>query len=155
MKILSILLVLFLGSFAVNAQTMNTEEAHAALIYNISKYVEWSNVDGSFDIVVINQPALFEQLKKYYTNKVIAGKGVTLSLDKTNRTDFTGYEIVISNNKKIFGDNILTINTSSTNGIANFVNVNDKVKIKVNKNLAESSKLKIANSLLSIVEIIE
>lgn len=143
------------GSFAINAQN-TVDEANAALIYNIAKYVDWSAVnDASFDIVVVNQPKLFAALKTYYSKKVINGKAVTLILDKTNRTDFTGSEIVISGNKKITGENILTINMSGRNAIANLVQENEKIKIKINKNLADKNNVKISSSLLSIVEIIE
>lgn len=156
MKKFIVTLILALSSCIGFSQSFTSnEEAYSALIFTMSRYVEWETVDGNFDILVLNNSKIAEQMKKYYASKKVNGASVNIIEDKNGRTDFAGIEMLITNRKSIVQDNLLTININDVNGIINFVEEDGKIKIKIKKSLADKSKLKISNQLISIVQIIE
>lgn len=138
------------------SQTFNNlDEAYGVLIVNSIKYVQWENIDGDFDILIINHPVIAQYMKKFYINKLINGKRVNVIEDKNNRYDFTGIELLISSRKFAIQSNLLTINLGEINGIINLVPEGEKVKFKIRKHDAELNKLKISNSLTSIAQVID
>ncbi len=152
-KLLTILLMIVL-SFNIQAQTNTFDEVCAALIFNISRYVEWGAISDDFEIVVINQPKIADNLKKYFSSRKINGATVKIIQDKNSRTDFSGVEMLISH-KKIKQENLLTIDINETNGIVNLVEEDGKIKMKIRKSSVDQSGLKMSSSLTTMVEIIE
>lgn len=138
-------------------QQKTKEEVHAALIFNITKYVNWENINGNFEIVVLNSTKTADELKKYYANRLIGGQKVTvLSLTGKKTLNYIGAEVIISDHEEIFAENCLSINTNGKNGVINFsTDSTGKIKILLKKGLADNAHLKISSQLLSIVEVID
>jgi hypothetical protein len=153
-KIVISLLFLLLVLKGYSQQTNNFDDVCGALIFNVSRYVVWESVSGDFEIVVIHQSKIADNLKKYFTGRKINGADVKIIEDKSSRNDFSGVELLISH-KKIEQPNLLTIDINGINGIVNFVEENGKVKLKVRKESLEKNGLKMSSALTSMVEIIE
>jgi len=156
MKRLFLIIVGLFVSLVGYSQAFNTvDEAYSMLITNVNKYVQWEKVDGSFDILVLNNSNLAKNLKKFYGGKKIAGQDVVVSEDKNSRTDYSGIEVLISNHKAATQDNLLTFNLNDTNAIINLVQEDEKMKIKIRKHSADNNKIRISSALTSISKIID
>ncbi len=154
-KLFLIIAGLFVSLIGYSQSFNSVDEAYSMLITNVTKYVQWENIDGNFDILVLNNSNLAKHLKKFYVGKKIAGKDVVVSEDKNNRSDYNGIEVLISTHKAATQDNLLTFNLNDTNAIINLVQEEEKMKIKIRKHSADNNKLKISSSLTSISKIID
>lgn len=156
MKKLITLLFCLVAAVSSYAQANNSvEEVESMMISSITRYIEWSQVSGDFNIAVVNKPIIAKHLTKYFANRKIQGTNVIVSELPKNATNFDGVEILVSSRLHVSQENLLTINIDNTNAIMNIVQEDDKVKIKIRKAMAVENKLKISSALANMIQIID
>lgn len=165
-----LLKVLILFSLLFN--TLNAYESEEKLkiivIGKIAKFIKWEpSKNKVFTITILNNPddTLFDEI---FLNKKIQGKNVKLiyidNIDQLSITNIlyipkTDSKALLNILKKTKNKNILTVSDirgfADKNGIIQISFVSQKVKLKINLNEANKSRLKISLSLLRIADVIK
>jgi hypothetical protein len=168
-KILTILM-LIIFSAGLYAQERPMNEIHAAFIFNITKYVVWSNEkDGkaNFVIGIMGDDKLFESANQWYSGKNKAGKKIEVrnlkKFDDIYNCDLIYYA---SNSGSEFekikvavdGQPILLVTDRIGYGRRgsgiNLPLVDGKINIELNMTTLNAGSFKVSSSLSSIAKII-
>lgn len=169
-KILVILLsCCFLSSWVVVAPDQS-EEANAKIkaiyIYNFTKYIEWPETykQGNFVVGVYgNNISLMNELNKMAASKTVGNQKLEIK-NITTAADASSCHIVfiLSDNSTQLGDVVGKVKGKSAlivtdkAGLAakgsgiNFVVVDNKQKIELNRSNIEKYKLKVASTLVDM-----
>jgi hypothetical protein len=169
-KILVIFFSFLLLTQWVGMRPDQSEEANAKIkaiyIYNFTKYIEWPDTykQGNFVVGVLgNSTALFNELNKMAASKTVGTQKFEIK-NIANVTDASACHIVyiLSDNSgqlsdvlgKIKGKSALVVTdkagmAAKGSGI-NFVVVDSKQKIELNKSNIEKYKLKVASTLVEM-----
>jgi hypothetical protein len=169
-KILVILLSFTLFSSWVVVRPDQSEEASAKIkaiyIYNFTKYIEWPETykQGNFVVGVYgNSASLFNELNKMATVKTVGSQKLEIK-SITSPADASQCHIVyiLSDNSTQLGDVLGKVKNKSAlivtdkagmaakgSGI-NFVIVDNKQKIELNRSNIEKYKLKVASTLVEM-----
>jgi uncharacterized protein YjiK len=150
----------------------DSEEANARIksiyIYNFTKYIEWPENyrEGNFVIGFIgNNSAILNELSKMSSTKKVGNQNIEIRNISTV-DDNTKFNIIfiLSDNSAQLSEVINKVKGKSTllvtekDGLAkqgsgiNFVVVDNKQKIELNKNNIEKYKLKIASTLENMAQ---
>lgn len=164
-------LVIFIV-ISVFLTTLNAYESEdklkVVIIGKVAKFIKWKdNNYDNFIITVLNNP--YEKLfDKTFQNKKIKNKNIQIkyisNIDEL--TDTNILYIPPSNAKNLSdilsqldGKNILTVSDirgfAEKNGMMQIYFVSQKVKLKVNLDVAKRENLKISSSLLRIAKVIK
>ena len=127
MKKLFLLLLFTIAATFANAQN-NKEEVEAMMISSMTRYIAWENVTGDFNIGVVGNNDVFRNLTKYFAGRKIQGATVVVT-QLTNKSDFAGYEILVSNRLHPVQPNLLTIKLDGTEAMMNSNQEDDKIKV--------------------------
>jgi hypothetical protein len=168
---LCLLALLMLGSSALRAQQDQDYAVHANIIYHFTKYINWPDEkkSGDFVIAVIGDSPLFEKLKALIgANKSINGQRIVVRKYASSTQSFNCHILFIGEDessilKKIAAgtsaSSILLVTESD--GLArkgsciNFVIVDDRLKLEINKKNIEQRDLGIATELLNLGTVVK
>ncbi|MFL5745192.1 MAG: YfiR family protein [Niastella sp.] len=162
--------ILLLSIGKVQAQHATDYTIHATLIYRFTKYIDWpaNKKSGDFIIGIIGDSPLYDDLKSFIANKTVGSQKIVVTKVTTPKNYSNCQILFISeeesgNLKKIAeltsGTPVLLI--TEYNGLAhkgscfNFITVNDRLKLEINKSNVEQRNLHIASELLDLAIIIK
>lgn len=160
----SFFVMLAVFSARAYAQDEINYSVHANIIYHFTKYIDWPGPKkaGEFIIGIVGDSPLFDELKKTVAGKKVGEQAIVVK--KISSSASLNCQIVFisedaaGNLKKVTGSTngspVLIV--TETRGAAqkgsciNFIIVNDKLKLEINKNNIEQRELKIASELLQL-----
>jgi hypothetical protein len=161
-------LILLLG-FAINCSGQATDyKVHANIIYRFTKYIEWpENKPGDFVIGIIGDSPLYEELGALTANKSVGDQRIVVKKLSASAAFYSCQILFIgqdeSRNLKrialLTADQPVLLITEE-NGLAkkgsciNFIIVDDRLKLEINKNNVLSRNLNIASELLKLATIV-
>jgi hypothetical protein len=171
MKKLLFLLILFVFNITLFAQTERPlHEIHASFIYNVTKYVVWSNENNgntNFVIGVWGDDELFKSTNNWYSGKNKNGKKILVkdikTLNEISDCDliYLGkYKISQFNDVKALVTNkpILLMTDQQNYGrkgsCVNIPILDGTIKIELNMNSLNSGSFKVSGSLTMISKLI-
>lgn len=152
-----------------SAQQATDYKVHANIIYRFTKYVEWpeNKQAGDFVIGIIGDSPLYEELSALTANKSVGNQKIMIKKLSAGASSYTCQILFISqeesrNLKRIA---LLTADqpvllVTEDNGLAkkgsciNFIIVDDRLKLEINKNNVLSRNLNIASELLKLATIV-
>jgi hypothetical protein len=158
----------FLFTGTAKAQSIDYA-IHSNIIYHFTKYVEWpdNKKSGDFIIGIIGDTPLIDELNSLAQSKTANGHKIIVKTFSANQSTFNCNILFISEEesnclKKVVaataGSSILILTESkglaSKGSCINFIIVDGKLKLEINKNTIESQGLKIASELLSLGKIV-
>lgn len=160
------LTLLFISTFLnIKAQRPVDYAVHANIIYHFTKYINWPDErkTGDFIIGIFGDSPVYDELNKIVSTKQTGRQKIVVRKLSAGTTDFDAHILFISEEesnslKKIVakteGLPVLLIGEEegmSTRGTCiNFMIVNDRLKLEINKNTIEKRHLNIASELLSL-----
>jgi len=168
MCLVAILVLLFISS--AKAQPGISYALHANIIYRFTKYIEWpyDNKKGDFIIGVVGDTELYDELEHFVENKTAGGKKIVIRKMSSSADSYYCQILFISEDKSRYLKKIAeitkgtpTLIVSESDGLAskgsciNFVIVNERLKLEINKNNILQHNLNIANELLSLGSIVK
>jgi hypothetical protein len=152
------------------AQHETDYKVHANIIYRFTKYIDWpvNKKSGDFIIGVVGESPLFDELKALSANKTVGSQKIVVVKMSPSASSYNCHILFIgeeeSNSlKKIAaltaGAAILIV--SESEGLArkgsciNFITVDERLKLEINKANVEQRDLRIASELLELGIIIK
>lgn len=163
--------LLMFSASALCAQQDQDYAVHANIIYHFTKYINWPDEkkSGDFVIAVIGESPLYEKLKLLIgLNKSVGGQKIVIRKYSASTQSFNCHILFIGEDesgilKKIAAgtsaSSILLVTESE--GLArkgsciNFVIVDDRLKLEINKKNIEQRDLGIATELLNLGTVIK
>lgn len=142
----------------------------ANIIYRFTKYIDWpdNKKSGDFIIGIVGESPLYEALKRLSANKTVGNQKIVIVKIPPSAGAFNCHILFISDEesssvKKIAAATagVPTLIVSESNGLArkgaciNFITVDDRLKLEINKNNIEQRNLRIASELLELGIIIK
>ncbi len=169
LKLFLFIILLTTGAASSHGQTSDYS-VHSNIIYRFTKYMEWPDNPGMKDFVigVIGETPLFDELVSSTANKKAGNRNIVIKSLKYNQETYDCHILFISEAESsslkrisalLQGKPVLIV--TERNGLAlkgsciNFIIVNDKLKLEINKNNIESRNLKIASELLLLGTIVQ
>lgn len=169
-KLLCIAGLSLLSSFRGRAQHETDYTLQANIIYRITKYIDWpaNKRAGDFVIGIVGDSPLYDELKSLSANKTVGAQKISVVKISPQAGSYNCHILFIGEEesgslKRIApltaGAPILIITES--NGLArkgsciNFIMVDDRLKLEINKNNIEQRSLGIASELLELGIIIK
>jgi hypothetical protein len=160
---------LLLSIFTVQAQQETDYTIHATLIHRFTKYIDWpaNKKSGDFIIGILGDSPLYDELKSFTANKTVGNQKITVAKISRSENSFNCHILFITEEesgslKKIAaltaGAPVLLI--TEYNGLArqgaciNFITINQRLKLEINKSNVAQRGLHIASELLDLAMII-
>ena len=170
LKLLCLAGLVLLSIFTVRAQYETDYTIQASIIYRFTKYIDWppNKKSGDFIIGVVGDSPLYDDLKKFLDNKTVYNQKIVVTKLPASASYDNCHIVFISkensgNLKRIAaltaGDPVLII--TEYNGLAhkgsciNFITLNNRLKIEINKTNTDQRSLRIASELLDLSIIIK
>jgi len=155
---------------AARAQTDANYTIHANIIYHFTKYIAWpgNKKSGDFIIGVIGDNAIYDELKSNVEGKKAGNQKIVIRRFPSVAMQYNCHILFIGDEES--GDirkiTAKTANTpvllvSESEGLAkkgaciNFIVVDDRLQLEINKNNIEGRGLDIASELLQLGKIIK
>lgn len=172
-KIYALILILgFVLGFGnrAKAQDEMNYAVQANIIYHFTRYIDWPAFAKSDDFVigVIGDTPLYVELKKTMKNKMAGDKRIIIKTISTSTSFFDCHILFISqeesyNIKRISAltkeDPILLVTEqvglARKGACINFVIVDDRLQLEINKNNITERKLNIASELLQLGKLVK
>jgi hypothetical protein len=163
-RCLMLFAILFCGFAQARAQDVDYS-VHANIIYHFTKYIDWpeQKKTGNFVIGVVGDSPLYDELKSSIANKKVRDQAIVIKRISASSAVFNCHILFISDDesssfKKIAsatkGSSVLLV--SESEGLArkgsciNFIIVNERLKLEINKENIEERHLNIASELLKL-----
>src|SRR5689334_22032507 len=162
-KAILIIPILFFSLFEAWAQ--NAYAIHANIIYRFTKYINWPDdkKTGDFVIGVIGDTPLYEELKIFISNKTASGQPFVVKKYSTTASTYNCHILFVSDDESECVKRIAantagtpTLLVTESEGLSrkgsciNFVLVDDRLKLEINKSNIERRSLDIASELLNL-----
>jgi YfiR/HmsC-like len=164
-----VLLVVCLGPGGVAArnQTLTTDEAKAAFVFNFAKYVEWPskpNTDGSpLQVGVLGSDGVSDALREIVRGKTAGARSLTIRR-VTLGDDLAGLHVLFVGAsqkprtaeilKRIGGSSVLTVSDMEqfcqTGGVIGLMLEDSHLRFEVNLEAAAHAQLKVSSRLLTL-----
>jgi hypothetical protein len=159
------------GAFTSHAQSGTDYAVHANIIYHFTKYINWpeDKKSGDFVIGIVGESPLFDKLKLLFSsNKSVGGQRIVLRRYQPSSRTFDCHILFIGDDessslKKIASgtaaSSILLVTESD--GLArkgsciNFVIIDDRLKLEINKKNIQDRDLEIATELLNLGTVVK
>ncbi len=164
---INILLLGFAGHCV--AQQVTDYKVQANIIYRFTKYIEWpeNKNGGDFVIGIIGDTPLYDELSTLTINKSIGNQRIVIKKLRANAASYNCQMLFISQEESsglkrialLTGDQPVLLITED-HGLAkkgsciNFIIVDDRLKLEINKNNILSRNLNVASELLMLATII-
>jgi len=161
--------VLLSLALSASGQSVTDYKVHANIIYRFTKYIQWpeNKQSGDFIIGVVGDSPLYDELGTLTANKSVGNQRIVIKKLSASAASYTCQMLFISqeesNNLKriafVTADQPVLLITEK-NGLAkmgsciNFIIVDDRLKLEINKNNVLSRNLDIASDLLKLATII-
>jgi hypothetical protein len=167
---LSFLLLLLSTSSKTLAQNNTDYAVHANIIYHFTKYINWPDEmkTGDFVIGIVGESPLSEKLKTFIANKTVGGQKIIIRKYSASAQSFNCHILFISDDesgslKKIASGTAASsvLIVTETEGLArkgaciNFVIVDERLKLEINKKNIEQRELGIATELLNLGTVVK
>ena len=162
-------LVLLLG-FAINCSGQTTDyKVYANIIYRFTKYIEWpeNKQPGDFVIGIVGNSPLYDELSGLTANKLVGDRRIVIKKLAANAAAYNCSILFISQDESRSLKRIVLLTTDTPvlliteeNGLAkkgaciNFIIVDDRIKLEINKNNILSRNMNVASELLKLATII-
>ena len=160
----------FLSLSGVLVQHETDYKIYANIIYRFTKYIDWpvNKKSGDFIIGIVGDSPLYDDLKSLSANKTVGNQKIAVVRMSPSANSYNCHILFISEEessslKKIAiltaGAAILII--SESDGLArkgsciNFITVDERLKLEINKGNIEQRNLGIASELLELGIIIK
>ena len=157
--------ILLFAASKAKAQQGTDYAVHANIIYHFTKYINWPDEkkSGDFVIGIVGESPLFEKLKTFIANKSVGSQRIVIRKYSPSAQSFNCHILFISDEesssiKKIASgtaaSSILLV--AETEGMArkgaciNFVIVDERLKLEINKKNISQRDLGIATELLNL-----
>lgn len=142
----------------------------ANIIYHFTKYINWPDdkKSGDFIIGIVGDTPMYDELKVFMASKTAGRRKIVIKKISTSDKFFECHILFISEDesgrlKKIMAiiKNAPTLLVSESEELAekgsciNFVLINDRLKLEINKSSIEQRGLGIATELLSLGKIVK
>ncbi len=159
-----------LSSFRLRGQHEAAYALQANIIYRITKYIDWPSGKrvGDFIIGVVGDTPLYDELKNLSVNKTVGSQKITVVKIAPSAGVYNCHILFISEEESSSLKRIalLTAGTptliiTESGGLArkgsciNFITVDDRLKLEINKGNVEQRSLHIASELLELGIIIK
>ena len=173
-KYLKVQYLLFIFSCVVlstvQAQHGKGQAVQANIIYHFTKYINWPDhlKSGDFVIGVIGESQLMSALEEAVANKTVHNRHIVIKSFRTSATTYPCHILFISEDESDYLKRIVaatagspTLLVSETEGAAyrgsciNFVVVDDRLRLEINKKNIEKRDLNIATELLQLGKVIK
>ncbi|MBC7850325.1 MAG: YfiR family protein [Chitinophagaceae bacterium] len=166
---LALIAILLLCNNSASAQESDYT-VHANIIYRFTKYVKWpdENKSGDFIIGIAGDSPVEEELKTLISNKTVGNRKIVIRKVFASGATLNCHILFVSedassNIKKWIARmaNIPVLIVTESEGMArkgsciNFVIINDRLKLEINKTNIEQRKLGIATELLSLGKVVK
>lgn len=163
LKTLLILPVLIFSLFQAWAQ--NVYAVHANIIYRFTKYINWPDdrKTGDFVIGVVGDTPLYDELKIFTSNKTAAGQPFVIKKFPPNAAVYNCHILFVCDDESASVKRIAaatagtpTLLVTESEGSSrkgsciNFIIVDDRLKLEINKTNIERRSLDIASELLNL-----
>lgn len=160
-----IIVAILLFSHLYEAWAQNAYAVHANIIYHFTKYINWpeDKKTGEFVIGVVGDTPLYDELKNFTSKRSAAGQPIVVKRFSANASAFNCHILFVadvssSNIKRIATTTATspTLLVTESEGLSrkgaciNFVLVDDRLKLEINKTNIESRSLDIASELLNL-----
>jgi len=143
------------------------DKLKAVIMGKLAKYITWDTEDSEYFVITILQNPFGDLLDKNYHDKKIKSKNVKINyINQPDELEFTHILYIPQVNQKQLEQildktqhkNILTISDSrgfaEKGGIVQVYFVSQKVKLKINLDLAKAENLMISSALLRIATVV-
>lgn len=169
----NILCVIFAGLFSValskaRAQQSASYDIQANIIYHFTKYIDWPDKSGDFVIGVVGETPLFAEMTAYMAGKMVGEQKIVIRKFPPSATAFSCHILFIPDEESGRVRKIATVTAgmpvllvTETQGMAhrgaciNFIVIDERMKLEINKGNIEQRKLHIASELLALGIIIK
>ncbi len=156
-------------TISVRAQSVTDYKVHANIIYRFTKYIEWpeNKQTGDFVIGIVGDSPLYEELGALTANKFVGNQRIVIKKLSASATYYTCQILFISQEESRDLKRIASLTAeepvlliTEENGLAkrgsciNFIIVDDRLKLEINKNNILSRNLNIASELLKLATIV-
>lgn len=160
-----LIVTILLFSHLYEAWAQNAYAVHANIIYHFTKYINWPDErkTGEFVIGVVGDTPLYDELKNFTSKRSAAGQPIIVKKFSTSASLFNCHILFVadessSNIKRIAATTASTptLLVTESEGLSrkgaciNFVLVDDRLKLEINKTNIESRSLDIASELLNL-----
>ncbi len=160
----------FMSISGIRAQHETNYTIYANIIYRFTKYIDWPNnkKSGDFIIGIVGESPLYDELKSLCATKKVGNQKIVVLRMSPSANSYSCHILFISEEesgslKRIAiltaGASILIISESA--GLArkgsciNFITVDERLKLEINKGNVEQRNLHIASELLELGIIIK
>jgi hypothetical protein len=161
---------LFFFSKSARAQYEMNYAVQANIIYHFTRYIDWPTIakTGDFVIGVVGDTPLYDELKRTMKNKMAGDKKIIVEKYLSSKIKFDCHILFIGEEES---HNIKRISAMTANdpvllvseqpGLArkgaciNFVVVNQRLQLEINKNNITGRKLNIASELLQLGKLVK
>lgn len=163
-----VLFIILLSSFMHLHGYQSEDKLKAVIIGKVAKFISWQESQRDTFIITVLDSPLQDLLKKMHSKKSIKSKKVKIvHINNIDELEFTHILYIPSSKasslkkilKKIKNKNILTISDirgfAEKKGIVQIYFVSQKVKLKINLDVAREENLKIKSTLLAIATVIK
>jgi len=156
--------------FKVQAQHEANYTIQSTIIYRFTKYIDWpaNKKSGDFIIGIVGDSPLYDDLKTFLNNKTVGNQKIVVSKIAASATSYDNCHMVfVSEEESGSLKRIATLTAGAPvliiteyNGLAhkgsciNFITLNDRLKIEINRKNVEQKNLHIASELLDLAIII-
>ncbi|WP_207511027.1 YfiR family protein [Longitalea luteola] len=161
---------LFLLCSSLQGWSQSNYTVHANIIYRFTRYINWpeSKRSGEFVIGIVGESPLYQALRSYTSNKTAAGQPIVVSKVPASANNYHCHILFISNEESRNTKRIAaatagtpTLLVSESRGGAgkgtciNFIEIDDRLKLEINKNNINQRDLEIAVELLSLGTVVK
>jgi hypothetical protein len=162
--------MLLLSFSKVHAQHETDYTIQATIIYRFTKYIDWpvNKKSGDFIIGIVGDSPLYDDLKSFIANKTVGNQKIVVTKLSGLKNYSSCHILFISEEESVNLKQIVgltagapTLLITEYNGLAhkgsciNFITVNDRLKLEINKSNVEQRNLHIASELLELAIIIK
>jgi hypothetical protein len=157
--------LLLMSLSRIQAQQEADYKIHANIIYRFTKYIDWpvNKKTGDFIIGIVGDSPLYDDLKSLSANKTVGNQKIVVSKMSPSASSYNCHILFISEDessslKRIAnltaGSAILIV--SESDGLArkgaciNFITVDERLKLEINKSNVDQRNLRIASELLEL-----
>ena len=156
-------------ALSCSAQTTTDYKVHANIIYRFTKYVEWPENRSSRDFVIgiVGDSPLYDELGALTANKFVDNQRIVIKKLSASAAGYTCQILFISQDESRNLKRIASLTAdqpvlliTEENGLAkrgsciNFIIIDDRLKLEINKNNVLSRNLNIASELLKLATIV-
>jgi len=154
----------------IQAQQETDYKVHANIIYRFTKYIDWpaNKKSGDFIVGIVGDSPLYDDLKALSANKTVGDQKMVVVKMSPSANSYACHMLFVSEEESSSLKRIVnltagtaTLIISESEGLArrgsciNFITVDERLKLEINKSNIEQRSLRIASELLELGIIIK